>query len=122
MCMRWFFFFSSRRRHTRCSRDWSSDVCSSDLLESGDGWDHPVHVHFEEGQILLRGGLAPPMWEKWARKDMYRIGGHPENTSRVTLAIRVREFLGTYVEHCHNTTHEDTAMLLRWDSRNPGQV
>src|SRR2546429_2711014 len=27
------FFFSSRRRHTRCSRDWSSDVCSSDLSE-----------------------------------------------------------------------------------------
>src|SRR5258705_2349392 len=29
---RWvFFFFSSRRRHTRCLSDWSSDVCSSDL-------------------------------------------------------------------------------------------
>src|SRR2546429_9513556 len=28
------FFFSSRRRHTRCSRDWSSDVCSSDLFGS----------------------------------------------------------------------------------------
>src|SRR5690554_7351539 len=27
------FFFSSRRRHTRCGRDWSSDVCSSDLVE-----------------------------------------------------------------------------------------
>src|SRR5690606_40311179 len=27
------FFFSSRRRHTRFSRDWSSDVCSSDLAE-----------------------------------------------------------------------------------------
>src|SRR3989442_8143998 len=27
-----FFFFSSRRRHTRCGRDWSSDVCSSDLV------------------------------------------------------------------------------------------
>src|SRR3989442_15745035 len=26
------FFFSSRRRHTRCGRDWSSDVCSSDLF------------------------------------------------------------------------------------------
>src|SRR3989442_6782118 len=26
------FFFSSRRRHTRCGRDWSSDVCSSDLV------------------------------------------------------------------------------------------
>src|SRR2546421_10746737 len=28
-----FFFFSSRRRHTRSDRDWSSDVCSSDLFE-----------------------------------------------------------------------------------------
>src|SRR2546428_1776234 len=27
-----FFFFSSRRRHTRSDRDWSSDVCSSDLV------------------------------------------------------------------------------------------
>src|SRR5690606_40229059 len=33
-----FFFFSSRRRHTRFSRDWSSDVCSSDLLRAA-GWD-----------------------------------------------------------------------------------
>src|SRR2546429_9595061 len=32
-----FFFFSSRRRHTRCSRDWSSDVCSSDLHPHGRG-------------------------------------------------------------------------------------
>src|SRR2546429_437558 len=31
LCSSRFFFFSSRRRHTRCSRDWSSDVCSSDL-------------------------------------------------------------------------------------------
>src|SRR2546429_536178 len=33
----WFFFFSSRRRHTRCSRDWSSDVCSSDLFSRAAG-------------------------------------------------------------------------------------
>src|SRR5205809_3968445 len=33
LCL-FFFFFSSRRRHTRCSRDWSSDVCSSDLCRS----------------------------------------------------------------------------------------
>src|SRR5690625_6113682 len=31
-CCRFFFFFSSRRRHTRWPRDWSSDVCSSDLV------------------------------------------------------------------------------------------
>src|SRR5882724_4014934 len=30
-----FFFFSSRRRHTRCLSDWSSDVCSSDLAVAG---------------------------------------------------------------------------------------
>src|SRR5260221_1440440 len=38
-----FFFFSSRRRHTRSLCDWSSDVCSSDLStmrydKSGEGW------------------------------------------------------------------------------------
>src|SRR5205814_8464499 len=31
VCLTRFFFFSSRRRHTRCLSDWSSDVCSSDL-------------------------------------------------------------------------------------------
>src|SRR6266498_2623849 len=31
MALKFCFFFSSRRRHTRCGRDWSSDVCSSDL-------------------------------------------------------------------------------------------
>src|SRR5690606_41049380 len=32
LCFVFFFFFSSRRRHTSLSRDWSSDVCSSDLV------------------------------------------------------------------------------------------
>src|SRR5256884_6813673 len=32
-CLLFFFFFQRRRRHTRCGRDWSSDVCSSDLRE-----------------------------------------------------------------------------------------
>src|SRR5207249_7144814 len=32
VCVFFVFFFSSRRRHTRSKRDWSSDVCSSDLL------------------------------------------------------------------------------------------
>src|SRR5438105_8143385 len=32
----YFFFFSSRRRHTRSTRDWSSDVCSSDLARAND--------------------------------------------------------------------------------------
>ena len=92
------------------------------LKNGGQGWSHPIHVHFEEGQILARGGKAPPIWEKGARKDMYRIGPLLDSTDSVDFAIRVREFLGTYVEHCHNTQHEDHAMLLRWDSQNPGQT
>src|SRR3989449_9831622 len=44
-----FFFFSSRRRHTRCSRDWSSDVCSSDL----EGAKRGGH------RLLLAGGWRP---------------------------------------------------------------
>src|SRR3989449_4933529 len=36
-CIFFVFFFSSRRRHTRCSRDWSSDVCSSDLISQPPG-------------------------------------------------------------------------------------
>src|SRR5690606_40868643 len=42
-----FFFFSSGRRHTRFSRDWSSDVCSSDLAAHAKnlGQDYiPVHI------------------------------------------------------------------------------
>src|SRR5216683_4563551 len=36
MLFLFFFFFSSRRRHTRSDRDWSSDVCSSDLQKPAD--------------------------------------------------------------------------------------
>src|SRR6266511_5580526 len=44
-----FFFFSSRRRHTRFSRDWSSDVCSSDLAE-----EHGAGRPYKDCAILVR--------------------------------------------------------------------
>ncbi len=118
-------------------------------LRSGGGWAHPIHIHFEEGQILLRGHDAvenpdgsilfpaenhhPPLWEIGARKDVYRVSdlgkpfeqgglGLPDSSLNIDVAIRFREFMGTYVEHCHNTQHEDTAMLLRWDAEHPGQT
>ncbi|MEQ1631309.1 MAG: multicopper oxidase domain-containing protein [Planctomycetota bacterium] len=92
------------------------------FVNGGGGWSHPVHVHFEEAIILTRSGRTPPEWERWARKDMFRIGNRIDSSSNVEVAIRIRDFVGTYVEHCHNTTHEDTAMLLRWDSEHPGQT
>src|SRR3712207_7700875 len=42
--MFFFFFFSSRRRHTRYWRDWSSDVCSSDLRA-------PIALHDDDGML-----------------------------------------------------------------------
>ena len=92
------------------------------ITDGGLGWTHPVHAHFEEGQILKRGGVAPPIWEKYARKDLYRVGPMVDSTHSVDIAIRFRDFAGTYVEHCHNTQHEDHAMLLRWDLELPGQT
>lgn len=108
------------------------------LVNDGGGWAHPIHIHFEEGQILLRGNEngsgeidyhLPPMWEIGARKDLYRLSslgegseGLPDSSMIVDVAIRFREFAGTFVEHCHNTTHEDKAMLLRWDNERPGQT
>src|SRR5256884_320030 len=50
----YFFFFSSRRRHTRCSRDWSSDVCSSDLLKPAE--DTPLSS-YHLVQILTEAGV-----------------------------------------------------------------
>ena len=85
--------------------------------ESQSSWAHPVHIHFEEGQILSRDGAPPPVWEKWARKDMYNIGRLFSND--VKVALRFGDFLGSYVEHCHNTQHEDFAMMLRFDVKNP---
>src|SRR5690606_40396393 len=48
------FFFSSRRRHTRFSRDWSSDVCSSDLGRAG----VPVLVSQPQDPLQARAGPA----------------------------------------------------------------
>src|SRR5690606_12722292 len=51
-------FFSSRRRHTRFSRDWSSDVCSSDLLDSLLPGRNPVAT-LQVGDVAETDILAP---------------------------------------------------------------
>src|SRR3989449_8662117 len=63
-----FFFFSSRRRHTRCSRDWSSDVCSSDL----DKLALAITPHFfnliprENPDDPIRRQVIPRIEETWS--------------------------------------------------------
>src|SRR5688500_20294208 len=51
-----FFFFSSRRRHTRLQGDWSSDVCSSDL--SGTRALDGVSLEIQRGEFLVLIGLS----------------------------------------------------------------
>ena len=77
--------------------------------ESG-GWAHPIHIHFEEFRILSRNGRTPPAWEQ-GRKDVVVVGPNEE----VRIFMRFRDFLGRHVMHCHNLTHEDHAMMIRWD-------
>ncbi len=92
-------------------------------LINGGTWDHPIHIHFEEGHILRRatnGGttsLAVPAWEA-GRKDVYRLRPGDE----LTLFIQFRDWGGMFMEHCHNTMHEDNAMLLRWEINKAGGV
>jgi manganese oxidase len=87
------------------------------LRNGGGGWDHPIHIHFEEGQILERdGSLANvPAWER-GRKDVYRLRPGGE----LKISLQFRDWGGMFMEHCHTTTHEDHAMLLRWEINNGG--
>lgn len=80
------------------------------VLRGGGNWEHPVHIHFEEGRILSRNGLPPPPHER-GRKDVYVLGRGEE----VKIFMRFRDFEGKYMMHCHNLTHEDHAMMIRWD-------
>lgn len=85
-----------------------------ELVNTSGGWSHPVHIHFEEGRILSRtsnGVNIPVPAHEQGRKDVYVL----DKTSSVRLFLRFRDFTGKYVMHCHNTVHEDHAMMLRWD-------
>src|SRR5574337_1657523 len=66
-----FFFFSIRRRHTRLSGDWSSDVCSSDLL----GQSRPPRV-VVESKAVRPPAVAEPPSSVWPEKRGPKRG-HP---------------------------------------------
>src|SRR5207245_7469894 len=73
------FFFSSRRRHTRCYRDWSSDVCSSDLStrEGSAGW--PLRTHTRASALaalvfILAAAARSPGGARGPRSEERRVG------------------------------------------------
>src|SRR3712207_8332225 len=67
LCYDIFFFFSSRRRHTRYWRDWSSDVCSSDLI----GPYAAAHV------MMMLGRYSRLILDSWTRPTYARLVGKP---------------------------------------------
>jgi FtsP/CotA-like multicopper oxidase with cupredoxin domain len=79
------------------------------FVNGGGGWDHPIHLHFEEGVTINRGGDPIAATELLVRKDVWRL----RPSGRVKFQVQFGEYGGAYVNHCHNTVHEDTAMLQR---------
>src|SRR5215510_8523496 len=70
-------------------------------VNGGGGWDHPIHLHFEEGITIDRAGDAIPATERLVRKDVWRLRSTGRRT--VTFQIQFGEYGGSYVNHCHNT-------------------
>src|SRR5256885_5565503 len=85
-----FFFFSSRRRHTRLQGDWSSDVCSSDLGTSCWGGEGVVKKH-------LKRLPAPRAWRIERKTAFWTMrpspGAHPIEGS-VPVGLVLRDMLG----------------------------
>jgi FtsP/CotA-like multicopper oxidase with cupredoxin domain len=83
---------------------------------SGD-WQHPIHIHLEEGQIVTRNRVSPQPFET-SRKDVYQL----HQGERVELFYRFRDYTGRYPIHCHNVVHEDHAMMGRWEIQPTGDT
>src|SRR5207245_8739327 len=73
LCVFFFFFFSSRRRHTRCYRDWSSDVCSSDLISPAAVLKGRALPSAARSTAPAPGRRAPPPRRR-ARSEERRVG------------------------------------------------
>ena len=58
---------------------------------------------------MNRGSDAIPATEKLVRKDVWRL----RPVGQVQFQIQFGEYGGSYVNHCHNTVHEDFALLMR---------
>src|SRR2546430_6212486 len=91
VCRSYVFFFSSRRRHTRFDCDWSSDVCSSDLIERGAAQVHERavrehHLQTEDvrgGEPVLEAVGAPRILKYGDRKSTRLNSSH----SQISYAV-----------------------------------
>src|SRR5206468_9842130 len=82
-----FFFFSSRRRHTRSDRDWSSDVCSSDLQTS----DSRIAVELSDAEQKMIGVQTVEVQRKTIRKEIAAPGKVAEPETGIGAVSRSEE-------------------------------
>ncbi len=80
-------------------------------IRSAGGWAHPVHIHMEEQRALTYNGRPVTSGPLRARKDVFTL----KQGDEMELYVRFRDWLGRYPIHCHNTVHEDHAMMVRFD-------
>src|SRR5262245_63457153 len=83
-----FFFFSSRRRHTRCLSDWSSDVCSSDLdipFARDIAKERSQPAYLNDMRDLLK--RHPNTTIIWAHTGLGRTVAPPQNHLAIIEAI-----------------------------------
>src|SRR5690242_21254054 len=89
----WFFFFSSRRRHTRLTCDWSSDVCSSDLhagLPHRDDHGRGRDVHRRLAGLRARCGGRPGLrGRRPARQEHDQLERSEEHTSELQSHVNL---------------------------------
>src|SRR5690625_7408936 len=104
-----FFFFSSRRRHTSWPRDWSSDVCSSDLVREGRADRAMVPI-----ENSVEGGVSATMDALSSGVPLVVVG---EAVVRVEFVLVARR--GTTLEQVrHISTHPHAwAQCRRWLTR-----
>jgi FtsP/CotA-like multicopper oxidase with cupredoxin domain len=89
------------------------------ITNDSGGWQHPVHIHFEEFRILSRNGVAvKPGNVEFARKDVLQL----RFNEQIEVLMRFRDNIGVYPFHCHNTVHEDHQMMMLFDVQPVGDT
>ena len=78
-------------------------------VNGGGGWDHPIHLHFEEGITMNRGRRTDPGDREAGAQG--RLAAASRRAGQ--FQVQFGEYGGSYVNHCHNTVHEDFALLMR---------
>ena len=83
------------------------------IRNGGGGWVHPLHIHQEEHHVVARNGRPAPDErhpEDTGKEDVVAL----DPSEDVVIFRRFRTFVGAYVAHCHNLTHEDHSMMFPW--------